>query len=207
MNEAQARQQMVQAGRFLHRLGLAPGTSGNISVRLSDRILVTPTNNRLGSLDPAHISLLEIDGTLLTGRPPSKEAPLHLGIYRTRPATRAIVHLHALHSVAVSCLSGLDPGHALPPLTAYFLMRIGPLPLLPFFPPGSRELAAAVATAAAEHHAMLLANHGSVVAGPSLDTAIADAEELEQTARLYLTLRGHPIELVPEQYIAGLMAQ
>lgn len=202
--ENEQRRQIVAAGRMLHRLGLAHGATGNISVRLPDGMLVTPTGSRLGDLTPAEISRLDERGELRSGRPPSKEATLHRGVYRARPDMRAVVHLHAPHSVAVSCLADLDPRDALPPLTAYHLMRVGAVPLLPFFPPGSVDLADAVAEAAATHHAMLLANHGSLAAGDSLDGALGVAEELEATASLYLMLRGQPVRLVPARYRAEL---
>ena len=118
---------------------------------------------------------------------------MHQCVYEMRPDARAIVHLHSTHSVAISCLSGLNEDDVLPPLTAYYVMRVGKLPLVPYFPPGDTRLAAAVRQVAAAHAAVLLANHGPVVAGKSLDAAVGAIEELEATARLYLLLRGHPV--------------
>jgi 3-dehydro-4-phosphotetronate decarboxylase len=190
VSESRLREDIAAFGALLSGLGLAHGATGNISVRLDDGLLVTPTNSRLGRLDPARIARLDRDGRHTGGDPPSKEAFLHQCVYEMRPDARAIVHLHATHSVAVSCLAGLDGSDVLPPLTAYYVMRVGKLPLVPYFPPGDTRLAAAVRQVAGAHAAVLLANHGPVVAGRSLDGAVGAIEELEATARLYLLLHG-----------------
>ena len=193
MSETRLREDIAAFGELLTRLGLAHGATGNISVRLDDGLLVTPTNSRLGRLDPARIARLDRDGRHVGGDPPSKEAFLHQCVYEMRPAAQAIVHLHSTHSVAISCLAGLDEADVLPPLTAYYVMRIGQLPLVPYFPPGDPRLAAAVRQVAAEHAAVLLANHGPVVAGKSLDAAVGAIEELEATAKLFLLLQGQSV--------------
>ena len=193
MSESSLREDIAAFGELLTGLGLAHGATGNMSVRLDDGFLVTPTNSRLGRLDPARIARLDRDGRLVGGDPPSKEAFLHQCIYEMRPAAQAIVHLHSTHSVAVSCLAGLDEDDVLPPLTAYYVMRVGKLPLVPYFPPGDTRLAAAVRQVSAEHTAVLLANHGPVVAGKSLDAAVGAIEELEATARLFLLLQGQEV--------------
>jgi 3-dehydro-4-phosphotetronate decarboxylase len=190
MSESRLRQEIADLGRMLHDLGLSHGSTGNISVRLEDGWLLTPTNSRLGRLDPARIAKLDDQGRHLAGDKPSKEAFLHQSVYEMREGARAIVHLHSTHSVAISCLAGIDPKDVLPPLTAYYIMRIGRLPLIPYFPPGDRRLADAVREVAARSPAVLLANHGPVVAGKSLDAAAGAIEELEATARLYLLLHG-----------------
>ncbi len=197
---------IIAVGRHLERSGLAHGTSGNISVRIGDTVLVTPTNSRLGALYEEKLSHVGLDGVRLAGPPPSKETPLHLNLYRGRPDATAVVHLHSTYCVAVSCLHGLDSDNALPALTAYSLMRLGRVALLPFHPPGSAALADAVAAASVANRAMLLSNHGSLVAGTSLDAATADAEEMEQTAKLTLLLRGLPVRLVPSEQAAALRA-
>jgi ribulose-5-phosphate 4-epimerase/fuculose-1-phosphate aldolase len=150
---------------------------------------MTPTGSSLGSLDPARLSILDESGAHLAGEAPTKEAALHLAMYRQRPDDRAVVHLHSTHSVAVSVLADTDAADALPPLTAYYAMRIGTLPMLPYFPPGDAALAKAVERAATRHHAMLLANHGPVVSGTSLDAAVDAIEELEATAKLWLLVK------------------
>jgi ribulose-5-phosphate 4-epimerase/fuculose-1-phosphate aldolase len=190
VTETGLRDDIAAFGELLTGLGLAHGATGNISVRLDDGLLVTPTNSRLGRLDPARIARLDEGGRHVGGDRPSKEAFLHQCVYEMRPGARAIVHLHSTHSVAVSCLAGLDESDVLPPLTAYYVMRVGALPLVPYFPPGDTRLAAAVRQVAGAHAAVLLANHGPVVAGKDLDAAVGAIEELEATARLYLLLQG-----------------
>jgi 3-dehydro-4-phosphotetronate decarboxylase len=193
MSESRLRDEIAGFGELLTGLGLAHGATGNISVRLDDGLLVTPTNSRLGRLDPARIARLDRAGRHVGGDQPSKEAFLHQCVYEMRPGAQAIVHLHSTHSVAVSCLAGVDEADVMPPLTAYYVMRVGKLPLVPYFPPGDTRLAAAVRQVAADHAAVLLANHGPVVAGKSLDAAVGAIEELEATARLFLLLQGHSV--------------
>jgi len=189
VNESVLREQIVLLGASFYERGLTHGSTGNVSVRLDDGWLLTPTGSSLGDLDPARLAKLDRDGRLLSGDAPTKEAFLHRAMYAQRPSSGAVVHLHSTHSVAVSVLADVDPDDVMPPLSAYYVMRVGTLPLVPYFPPGDGALADAVGALSARHHALLLANHGPVVAGSNL-TAAADAiEELEATARLYLLLR------------------
>jgi 3-dehydro-4-phosphotetronate decarboxylase len=201
MTETRIREEICRLGRSLFERGLTPGSSGNISVKLDDGgWLVTPTNASLGSLDPARLTRLGADGRLLAGDAPTKEVPLHDALYRTRASARSVVHLHSTHSVAVSCLAEVDPDDVLPPITAYYVMRVGHLPLVPYYRPGDLALAEAVRGFAGRHHAVLLANHGPVVAGSNLAAAGDAIEELEETAKLYLLLRGAKTRfLTPEQ--------
>ncbi len=204
MNETRLRERIALQGETLYQRGLAPGSSGNISVRLDDGVLVSPTNSCLGRLDPARISKLSLKGQLLGGDKPSKEGFLHLAMYQERQSAKAIVHLHSTHSVAVSCLAEVDPEAVLPPITAYYVMRIGNLALIPYYRPGDKALAEAVRSAASTHHALLLANHGPVVAGKDLDAAVYNAEELEETAKLFMLLRGHKTRFLTEPQIQVL---
>jgi ribulose-5-phosphate 4-epimerase/fuculose-1-phosphate aldolase len=204
MSESRLREEIAELGRMLHDLGLSHGSTGNISARLDDGWLLTPTNSRLGRLDPARIAKLDDDGRHVAGDKPSKEAFLHQSVYEMRPGAGAIVHLHSTHSVAISCLGDIDPEDVLPPLTAYYVMRIGRLPLIPYFPPGDRRLADAVREVAARHPAVLLANHGPVVAGKSLDAAAGAIEELEATAKLFLLLRGQPARPLSHEQVEEL---
>ena len=199
--EAAARDEICEVGLSLFSRGLTVGSTGNISVRLPDGgWLMTPTNASLGKLDPAKLTKFDASGRLISGDPATKEAFLHFCMYGQRADARAVVHLHSTHSVAVSLLADVDPRDALPPLTAYFVMRVGRLPLAPYFPPGDESLARAVEALAGEHHAVLLANHGPVVAGTSLANAQYSTEELEETAKLFLMLKDRPIRpLTPEQ--------
>ena len=204
MKEASAREEIAAIGKSLYDRGLAHGSAGNISVKLPDGWLMTPTSSCLGRLDPARISRLDASGKLLSGDKPSKETFLHIAMYEERASSRAVVHLHSVHSVAVSCTDGLDRENVFPPITAYAVMQVGRLALVPYYPPGDESLAEAVRAVAGKHHAVLLANHGPVVAGSSLDAAVNAIEELEQTAKLMLLLRGHPTRYLTVEQVAEL---
>lgn len=204
MNESAARDAIVERGRSLYDRGYAHGSSGNLSMRIDDAILITPTGSSLGRLDPLRLAKLAADGTPLSGDPPSKEAFLHLAMYSQRPRARAIVHLHCTCAVAISCLVHADTRNVLQPLTAYHVMRVGTLPLVPYFRPGDRALAEAVGKEAVTHRAVLLANHGPVVSGKSLDDAVDAAEELEQTAKLTLLLNGRDVRPLDAAQVAQL---
>ena len=206
--QSHARDEICAVGASLFARGLTFGSTGNISVRLDDGgWLMTPTNASLGALDPARLSRFDAGGHLIDGDPPTKESFLHIVMYEQRADCRAVVHLHSTHSVAVSVLDGVDPADALPPLTAYFVMRVGRLPLVPYFPPGDKELAKAVGALAGKHHAVLLANHGPVVAGSSLANAQYATEELEETAKLFLLLRAHKTRPLSPDQVADLRAR
>jgi len=201
MSEAKIREAICRFGRSLFERGLTPGSSGNISVRLEDGgFLLTPTNASLGFLDPAKLSRLDASGNLVSGDAPTKEVPLHTALYQTRGTAGAIVHLHATHSVALSMLPEIDPRSALPPLTAYYLMKCGATALVPYYRPGDPAVADAIRGLAGQYSSVLLANHGPVVSGDTLEAAVFATEELEETAKLYLLLRGlNPRYLSPEQ--------
>ena len=201
MSEAKLREAICRYGKSLYDRGLTPGSSGNISLRLDDGgWLVTPTNASLGFLDPATISRLDAAGRLVSGDAPTKEIPLHSALYETRSSARAIVHLHSTHSVAVSMLPEIDPRAVLPPMTAYYLMRVGATALVPYYRPGDPAVADAIKGLAGRYSSVLLANHGPVVAGDTLEAAVYATEELEETAKLYLLLRNlNPRYLSPQQ--------
>ena len=202
------RNQICRVGESLFTRGLTPGSTGNISVRLDDgTMLMTPTNASLGDLDPATLSHVDADGKHLAGDKPTKEALLHTCMYCERPSAGAVVHLHCTHAVAVSILADVDTANVLPPLTAYYLMRVNTLPLIPYFAPGDRDLALSVKEKAGNHHAVLLANHGPVVAGSSLSDAQDAIEELEETAKLFLMLHGHELRLLTDKQAADLRAK
>jgi ribulose-5-phosphate 4-epimerase/fuculose-1-phosphate aldolase len=203
--ETKARDEICKVGASIFQRGLTFGSTGNISVRLGDgSYLMTPTNASMGALDPAKLSRFDASGRFLDGDPATKEAFLHFSMYHERADARAVVHLHSTHSVAVSLLADIDPADALPPLTAYFVMRVGRLPLVPYFPPGDEALAKAVGALAGKHHAVLLANHGPVVAGSSLANAQYATEELEETAKLFLMLRAQPIRPLTAEQVDDL---
>jgi ribulose-5-phosphate 4-epimerase/fuculose-1-phosphate aldolase len=203
--EARLREMIVASGASLFNRGLTHGSTGNISVMLPDGgWLMTPTGSSLGTLDPARLSKLDASGCHIDGDKPTKEAFLHTTMYGARPGSGAVVHLHSTHSVAVSCIDGIDHSNCLPPITAYYAMRIGRLPLVPYYPPGDEALAEAVGALAGKHHAVLLANHGPVVAGSSLSAAQDAIEELEETAKLFLLLRGERVRSLTDAQVAEL---
>ena len=193
MTETQLREQICLLARSMFDRGLTVGSSGNISVRCDDgRLLVTPTESCLGRLDPGRISLLDTNGVLLSGDKPTKEMPLHMAFYESRSKASAIVHLHSSHSVALSTLPVEDTANFLPPLTAYSIMRLGKVALLPYFRPGDTAVAQAIRDLEGRHSAVMLAKHGPVVAGRGLEEAVFAIEELEETSKLALMLRGMP---------------
>ena len=204
-DETHIRNEICRVGASLFDRGLTAGSSGNISVRLEDGgWLMTPTNVSLGALDPARLSRLDATGRLISGDQPTKEAFLHLSMYGERKDAAAVIHLHSSHATAVSILRDVDPNDVLPALTAYYVMRVGRLPLVPYFAPGDPDLAHAVRALAGTHHAVLLANHGPVVAGTSLANAQYATEELEETAKLFLMLQNQALRLLTPEQIADL---
>jgi ribulose-5-phosphate 4-epimerase/fuculose-1-phosphate aldolase len=191
MTETKLREQICLYGKSLFDRSLTPGSSGNISVRMPDGgWLVTPTNASLGFLDPARISRLDARGSLVSGDKPTKEIPLHSALYDTVPESQAVVHLHSTHCVALTMLPEIDPRAALPAMTPYYLMRAGQTALVPYYRPGDPAVADAIRGLAGRYTSVLLANHGPVVTGRDLEGAVFATEELEETAKLYLLLRG-----------------
>jgi ribulose-5-phosphate 4-epimerase/fuculose-1-phosphate aldolase len=205
-DERHAREGLVRWGKSLFDRGLTPGSSGNLSVRLADGYLFTPTNSCLGFLDPDRLSKLDMAGQHVGGDPPTKELPLHFAFYESRPSARAVVHLHSTHATALSCLADTDPNDAIPPITPYVVMRVGKVPVVPYTRPGSADVAPLISAKAPDHPAILLGNHGPVVAGASLESAVFVMEELEETARLVLLTRGMAVRHLATQEIADLEA-
>lgn len=206
--EAKLREEICAIAKSMFDRGLTCGASGNISARLSDgTLLMTPTGSSMGFLDPARISHLDETMTHLSGDPPTKEIPLHAAFYETRTGTGAVVHLHSTHSVALSMLPDTDPDDVLPRLTPYSLMRLGRVKLLPFFLPGDAAMGDAVRGLAGKRAAVLLANHGPVVAGKDLWAAVYAMEELEETAKLALLTRGANPRLLQDAEVQALAAK
>jgi ribulose-5-phosphate 4-epimerase/fuculose-1-phosphate aldolase len=190
MTEATFREELVRLGRSLFERGYSVGTAGNISVRLADGYLMTPTNSCLGRLEAASLSRLDRDWRHIGGARPTKEVFLHRAFLQARPEAGAVVHLHSTHATAISCLAPPGDTQPIPPLTPYFVMRIGrTLPVIPYFRPGDAAMEPAVESAARGAKAVLLAHHGPVVSGATLTDAVHAAEELEEAARLALLLR------------------
>lgn len=204
--EAGLREKICRLAGSIFDRGMTSGASGNMSARLPDgNLLVTPTGSSFGALDPADLSLIAPDGRLISGDGPTKEMPLHSAFYETRSSCAAIVHLHSSHSVALSMLPDVDPDNVLPPLTPYPIMRLGKVKLLPFFRPGDPAMGDAVRGLAGRRSAVLLANHGPVVAGTDLDAAFFAMEELEEGAKLALLTRGANPRMLSESQIEDLV--
>ena len=205
--ESQIREGMCRLAKSMFDRGLTGGASGNVSARLSDgRLLVSPTGSCFGFLDPARLSLFDAEGNLIGGDKPTKEMPLHAAFYETRGVkTGAVVHLHSSHSVALSLMPEVDPDNLLPPLTAYSIMRLGKVKLLPYFMPGDPAMGDAIRGLAGKRSAVVLANHGPVVAGKDLEAAVYAIEELEETAKLALLTRGVNPAMLSAQQIASIV--
>lgn len=208
MSDALLRERICRLARSMFDRGLTGGASGNISARTEDGgLIVTPTGSSMGDLDPARLSRFDAGGRLVSGDAPTKEMALHSAFYETRARVGAVVHLHSTHSVALSMLPGTDPESALPPLTAYSIMRLGRVKLLPYFRPGDPAMGEAVRGLAGRRSAVLLANHGPVVAGKDLEAAVYAAEELEETARLALLTRGSDPVMLTDAQIRDLVTK
>ena len=203
---SKTREAIAMHGRSLFERGLTFGSSGNISVRVPGGYLVTPTNACLGRLDPSRICLVDETWQYVSGDKPSKELPLHSVMYETRPKTQAVVHIHSTYATALSLLPGLDPHDALAAITPYAIMRVGRLAVVPYTCPGAPEVIAHIRALKGKHKAILLGNHGPVVADTSLDHAVYAAEELEETAKLIVLTRGMQPNLLTPANIDELIA-
>lgn len=199
--ESTLREQICLLARSMFDRGLTGGSTGNISARAPDGgLLVSPTGTSFGRLDPARLSRFDADGNHIEGDPPTKEMPLHSAFYDTRASTGAVVHLHSCHAVAWSMMPDVDPDNFLPPMTPYAIMKLGKVKLLPFFLPGDPAMGDAVRGLAGKRSAVMLAKHGPVVAGKDVEAACNAIEELEDTARLAMMMRGQiPRMLTPDQ--------
>ncbi|MBX6375281.1 MAG: aldolase [Acetobacteraceae bacterium] len=208
MDEAALRAAICEHGRSLFARGFSVGSAGNISVRLPDGVLITPTNSCLGRLEPERISKLDRAWRHVSGDRPSKEVFMHRAFLEARPEAGAVVHLHSTHATAIACLAAPGETAPIPPLTPYFVMRIGrALPVAPYFRPGDPAMESAIAEAVrGGARAVLLANHGPVVCGRTLDEAVYAAEELEEAARLALLLRGTGARTLTSAQVDDLLA-
>ncbi len=205
-SENKIREDIARLSKSLFDRGFSVGSAGNISVAVDDGILMTPTNSCLGFLDPAKISKVSRDGRHLSGDKPSKEIFLHNSFYETRPETGAVVHLHSTYATALSCLSDVDPEDCIPPLTPYVVMRVGQVKLVDYVRPGDEKAGDLIRALGGKYAAVLLANHGPVVTGKDITSAVYAAEELEETAKLLVTLRGMPTRMLTDENVAELKA-
>lgn len=206
--DAALREQMCLLAKSLFDRGLTGGSTGNISARTADgSLLVSPTGTSFGRLDPARLSHFDVQGNLVGGDAPTKEMPLHSAFYDTRSTAGAVVHLHSCHSVAWSMMPGVDPDNFLPPLTPYAIMKLGKVKLLPFYRPGDPAMGEAVRGLAGKRSAVMLANHGPVVAGKDIEAACNAIEELEDTARLAMLMRGFDANMLSQAQVRDLVTQ
>ncbi|SEN91137.1 Ribulose-5-phosphate 4-epimerase/Fuculose-1-phosphate aldolase [Loktanella fryxellensis] len=191
----------------LFRRGYSVGGAGNVSVRLDNGgFLVTPTGGSLGRLTPDDLARIDTSGNPVPGPKPSKEFAFHRALFDCRPDAGAIVHLHSTYLTALSCLEDLSHENAMRPFTPYYVMRVGYLPVIPYYRPGAMEIARDLVIAANAHsvNAFLLASHGVVVLGKNIEEAVNNAEELEETARLAFILREEKIRYLTETEISDL---
>ncbi|WP_319545993.1 3-oxo-tetronate 4-phosphate decarboxylase [Ruegeria conchae] len=203
-DESALRQLMSELCASLFVRGFSVGTAGNVSARLDDGILMTPTNSTLGNIDPERIAKIDLDGHHVSGDKPTKEVFLHQAFYETRPEAGAVVHLHSTWATALSCLEDTDPNDCIPPLTPYVVMRVGTVKLAPYVKPGDPKSGDLIRELGGKFSAVLLANHGPVVSGKDLFSAVCAAEELEETAKLLLALRGMPTRMLDVVQVAEL---
>ncbi|KQY12550.1 3-oxo-tetronate 4-phosphate decarboxylase [Rhizobium sp. Root482] len=204
--ESRLREHIVRLSKSLFDRGFSVGSAGNISAAVEDGILMTPTNSCLGFLDPARISKLDRNGNLVSGDKPSKEIFLHRAFYETRRQTGAVVHLHSTYATALSCLADTDAEDCIPPLTPYVVMRVGRVRLIPYVRPGDEKAGDLIRDLKGAYAAVLLANHGPVVTGHDIESAVYASEELEETAKLLVLLRGAPIRLLTDDHVQELKA-
>ena len=206
MSDTALREQICLLAKSLFDRGLTHGSTGNISARTDDGgLLVSPTGTSFGRLDPGRLSRFDARGALIDGDPPTKEMPLHSAFYETRSTAGAVVHLHSCHSVAWSMMPEADEDDFLPPLTPYAIMKLGRVKLLPFFLPGDPAMGDAVRGLAGKRSAVMLANHGPVVAGKDVEAACNAVEELEETARLAMVLRGVNARALTDDQVAAVV--
>ncbi len=201
-----ARIDLVAAVRRLSAAGLSPGSSGNASTRLGDRVLMTPTGSRFATVRPEDLAIVRLDGSAAESGPrPSKEVPLHLAAYSAAPGAASVIHLHSPWATALACLPPDADGCA--PLavhTPYAAMRLGRLPVAPYAPPGSPELGEGVRVLAADAPVLLLAQHGSVAIAAGPHAAADLLEELEAAAQLAFALRGTAARTLPADEVRRL---
>ena len=208
MTETKLRETICLLAKSMFDRGLTGGSTGNISARTEDGgLLVSPTGTSFGRLDPARLSRFDADGNFVSGDQPTKEMPLHSAFYDTRSTAGAVVHLHSCHSVALSMMPDVDPDNFLPPMTPYSIMKLGKVTLLPFFMPGDPAMGDAVRCLAGKRSAVMLANHGPVVAGKDIEAACNAIEELEDTAKLAIMMRGYEAKMLTPEQVNAVVTQ
>ncbi len=196
--ETRLREEVCDAGQQLYTRGYTVGSAGNISARLPDGYLITPTDACLGRLDPAKIAKVAADGSWISGDKPSKTIKLHREVYDRNPSVAGVVHTHSTHLVALTLAGVWQANDILPPLTPYQVMKVGHIPLIPYHRPGAPEVAARVGALANEVRGVMLERLGPVIWEASVMKACYALEELEETAKLWLMTRPKPAPLSTE---------
>ena len=193
--EARVREEICTVGASLYQRGYTVGSAGNISARLDDGWLITPTDACLGRLDPAEIAKVDAHGHAVSGGKPSKTLALHRGIYARNGEARGIVHTHSTHLVALTLAGVWSEADVLPPITPYYVMKVGHVPLIRYRRPGDPQVAEQIAALADSVRAVLLERLGPVVWERSVAQASYVLEELEETACLWLMSNAQPVPL------------
>lgn len=193
--EARLREEICTVGASLYSRGYTVGSAGNISARLEDGWLITPTDACLGRLDPAAIAKVGLGGDWISGDKPSKTLALHRQVYDRNPGVGGVVHTHSTHLVALTLAGVWRPDDILPPITPYQVMKVGHIPLIPYARPGAASVAEQVAQLANRVRGVMLERLGPVVWESSVSKASFALEELEETARLWLLSEPRPAPL------------
>lgn len=191
-SENQLREEICLTGKSLFDRGYTVGTAGNISARLEDGWLITPTDACLGRLDPDRIAKVTSNGEWVSGDKPSKTLQLHRQVYDRNPAVHAVVHTHSTNLVSLTLAGVWQQSSILPPITPYQVMKVGRIPLINYYRPGAPQVAEQVAHLACEVRGVMLERLGPVIWGPSVSTACFALEELEETAKLWLQAQTKP---------------
>ncbi|MGJ8681091.1 3-oxo-tetronate 4-phosphate decarboxylase [Paraglaciecola sp.] len=207
LEENQAKEQIVAFAKSIFDRGLTSGASANMSVRIEEGWVMTPTNTCFGFLNADELSVVALDGTLLKGLPPSKEFRLHKAMYDKRPDDRCIIHLHSTYATALSCLPAENANNVVPTYTPYLTMRLGPIAMVPYFAPGDDHLAEAVGEIAADHPGIIMANHGPIVSAQTVESCVYGMEELEESCKLALLLQGLPANKLTNEQISTLLTR
>jgi ribulose-5-phosphate 4-epimerase/fuculose-1-phosphate aldolase len=207
LNEQAAKQQIVAFAKSIFDRGLTSGASANMSVRIENAWVMTPTNTCFGFLNADELSVVALDGTLLKGLPPSKEFRLHKAMYDKRPNDRCIIHLHSTYATALSCLPAENTSNIVPTYTPYLTMRLGPIAMVPYFAPGDDALAEAVGKIAADHPGIIMANHGPIVSADTVESCVYGMEELEESCKLALLLNGLNANKLTDEQINLLLSR
>ena len=193
--ESKVREEICATGASLYQRGYTVGTAGNISARLDDGWLITPTDACLGRLDPAEIAKVDLAGNAVSGGRPSKTLALHRGIYARNAETRGVIHTHSTHLVALTLAGVWSEADVLPPITPYYVMKVGHIPLIRYRRPGDPQVAKQIAALAGTVRGVLLERLGPVVWERSVAQASYALEEFEETARLWLMTNPRPAPL------------